>query len=232
VPRLFVTGALAAGTAIVLHPDQAHYLGAVMRLAVGDDVILFNAQDGEWAARLTCLARNRAEALPQRRLRPQTPAGDIWLVFAPLKRDATDLVVQKATELGVAVLQPVFTSRTNTQRLNFGRLGAIAREAAEQSERLTVPELRPALALADLLAAWPAGRPLAAAIERCPPVPPPDAARSLLVGPEGGFSPAELDLLRSTRFVSPLSLGPLVLRAETAAMAGLAILQAKTWSTT
>jgi 16S rRNA (uracil1498-N3)-methyltransferase len=203
-----------------------------MRQAAGDDVTLFNGRDGEWRARLTVLARNRAEALPFQQTRPQTQAADIWLVFAPLKRDATDLVVQKATELGVSALQPVFTARTNTARINAERLSAIAREAAEQSERLTVPALRPALPLADLLAGWPRERILAASIERLPATPVPEAAGALLIGPEGGFAPAELDVLRSTSFVSPLCLGPLVLRAETAAIAGLALLQAKSWSTT
>jgi 16S rRNA (uracil1498-N3)-methyltransferase len=232
VPRLFVAGDLAENLPLPLDPGQTHYLGAVMRLAAGDEIALFNGRDGEWRARLTLLTRNRAEALPFQQTRPQTPAADIWLAFAPLKRDATDLVVQKATELGVSVLQPVFTARTNTARLNTGRLTAIAREAAEQSERLTIPDLRPAQTLPDLLATWPPGRILAAAIERLPQAPPIAAAGGLLIGPEGGFAPAELDLLRSASFVSPLCLGPLVLRAETASIAGLAILQAKTWSTT
>jgi 16S rRNA (uracil1498-N3)-methyltransferase len=193
---------------------------------------LFNGRDGEWRARLTDVNRNRAEAVPFQQIRQQRPEADLWLLFAPVKRDATDLIVQKAAELGVSVLQPVFTARTNTARINAERLTAIAREAAEQSERLTVPALRRALGLPELLANWPVGRTLAAAIERLPATPPPDAAGALLIGPEGGFTPGELDLLRAASFVCPLSLGPLVLRAETAAIAGLALLQAKNWSTT
>jgi 16S rRNA (uracil1498-N3)-methyltransferase len=152
-------------------------------------------------------------------------------VFAVLKRDATDLVVQKATELGVSALLPVFSARTNAARINLDRLSAIAREAAEQSERLTVPEVRAPAPLPDLLARWPSERGLAAAIERGGPARIPHGSGALLVGPEGGFAAAELDALRAARFVSPISLGPRILRAETAVIAGLALLQAEGWST-
>jgi 16S rRNA (uracil1498-N3)-methyltransferase len=231
VPRLHVPGELAAGRLLSLSPEQAHYLGTVMRLAAGDRVSLFNGRDGEWCARIEEIRREKARVTAETQTRPQVPEPDLWLAFAPLKRDATDLVVQKATELGVSALLPVFTARTNAARINADRLGAIAREAAEQSERLTVPELRSPVPLYDLLASWPEGRSLAAAIERGEPSPLPPAG-ALLVGPEGGFAPAELDVLRAARFVSVISLGPRILRAETAAIAGLALLQGAGWSTT
>jgi 16S rRNA (uracil1498-N3)-methyltransferase len=231
VPRLHVPGELAAGLSLMLSPDQAHYLGSVMRLSAGDGVSLFNGRDGEWCARIEEIRRDKARLAVETQTRPQAREPDLWLAFALLKRDATDLVVQKATELGVSALLPVFSARTNAARINADRLAAIAREAAEQSERLTVPELRSPAQLFDLLAAWPAERRLAAAIERGAPAPIP-LAGALLTGPEGGFAPAELDALRAARFVSPISLGPRILRAETAAIAGLALLQGVGWSTT
>jgi 16S rRNA (uracil1498-N3)-methyltransferase len=202
-----------------------------MRLRAGDAVQLFNGIDGEWCARLEDIRREKARLTVETCTRPQAPEPDLWLVFAPLKRDATDLVVQKATELGASALLPVFTARTNAARINAERLGAIAREAAEQSERLTLPEIRNPMSLPDLLAAWPDQRRLAAAIERAGPAPIPQNAGALLIGPEGGFAPHELDALRVASFVCPVSLGPRILRAETAAIAGLALLQAARWST-
>jgi len=231
VPRLYIPAALAPGTEILPSSNQAHYLGSVMRLAPGDMVTVFNGLDGEWSARITDLKKNRARLLAETQLRPQVQEPDLWLVFAPLKRDATDLVVQKATELGVSALLPVFTARTNAARINLDRMAAIALEAAEQSERLSLPEVRPPVALLDLLAAWPTDRRLAAAMERAGPAPIPENAGALLIGPEGGFAPAELDALAAARFMSPLCLGPRILRAETAAIAGLALLQGRLWST-
>lgn len=231
MPRLYIPAALAPGTEILPSSNQAHYLGSVMRLAPGDMVTVFNGLDGEWSARITDLKKNRARLLAETQLRPQVQEPDLWLVFAPLKRDATDLVVQKATELGVSALLPVFTARTNAARINLDRMAAIALEAAEQSERLSLPEVRPPVALLDLLAAWPTDRRLAAAMERTGPAPIPENAGALLIGPEGGFAPAELDALAAARFMSPLCLGPRILRAETAAIAGLALLQGRLWST-
>lgn len=218
---------LQPGEEVAGTPGQAHYLGTVMRRGMGDAVLLFNGTDGEWRARITALRRDRVTLALEEPTRLQTPEPDVWLVFAPLKRHATELVVEKATELGVAALVPVITERTNTPRLNLERLAAIAIEAAEQSERLTVPRVEPPEPLSALLADWPAGRPLVVAMERweAPPPPPMLDAAALLVGPEGGFTGAELDTLRRCPFVVPASLGPRVLRAETAAIAGLALLQ-------
>ncbi len=230
--RLWVASPLHAGQEVAATEGQAHYLAHVMRRSPGDEVLLFNGRDGEWRARIAALGRRGAVLTPDAQTRSQAPGPDLWLAFSPLKRDATDLVVRQATELGVAVLWPVLTLRTNTARVNPERLTAVAIEAAEQSERLSVPEIRTPLRLQALLEAWPPGRMMAAAIERAGPAAMPAGAGGLLIGPEGGFAPAEIDVLRRTRFVSPLCLGPLVLRAETAAIAGLALLQAQSWSTT
>jgi 16S rRNA (uracil1498-N3)-methyltransferase len=160
-------------------------------------------------------------------LRAQAAEPDLWLIFALLKRDATDLVVQKATELGVSALWPVLTARTGAQRVNLTRLHAIALEAAEQSERLTVPAIHEPRPLTVLLRSWPADRRLFVAAERsaAPPIVATAELTALLVGPEGGFSAAELDALRERPLVTLVNLGPRILRAETAAIAGLARLQ-------
>lgn len=227
-PRLYVDAPLAAGAELPLAAAQAHYLGTVLRRAPGSALRLFNGRDGEWAARLASLKRDRAQVVVDAALRPQQEDADLWLAFALLKRDATDLVVQKATELGAAALLPVITARTNAHRVNEDRLRAIAIEAAEQCERLTIPEIAAPQALAALLDGWPADRPLFAAVERSPEAAGlyPRARAGLLVGPEGGFAPVELDALRSHPIVRTVQIGPRVLRAETACIAGLALLQA------
>lgn len=226
--RLFVDADLAKGAIVDAAPGQAHYLGSVMRRAVGDEIVLFNGREGEWTARIEALRKDRGRFVAMAQTRPQTSEPEVWLAFAPLKHAQTDLVVQKATELGVTRIIPVLTERTNASRLNLARLGAIALEAAEQCERLSVPEVTPSVGLRALLAAWPDGRPLFAAVERAAapflrPAAPPFA---LLIGPEGGFTGAELDALAAHAFVRPASLGPRILRAETAAIVGLALLQA------
>ncbi len=229
--RLFVTAALAPGAEIAATAAQAHYLGTVMRRAVGDAVVLFNGRDGEWAARIVAQGRGTASFVVDRMLRSQAAEPDLWLVFALLKRDATDLVVQKATELAVAALWPVLTAHTTAQRVNLARFHAIAIEAAEQSERLTVPAIHEPRPLAVLLHSWPADRRLFVAAERtaAPPIVATREPAALLVGPEGGFAPAELDALRQHPLVTVMSLGPRILRAETAAIAGLARLQVAGW---
>ena len=226
--RLYVDAPLTAGAAIEASENQAHYLGSVMRRAVGDTVHLFNGVDGEWASRLASVSRGKATFAVETRVRPQAADADLWLMFAVLKRDSTDMVVQKATELGVSTLLPVFTERTNAGRVNLDRLRAIAIEAAEQSERLTVPTLHPARQLHDSLANWPTDRALFVALERADaqPVTPARDPAGLLIGPEGGFGPRDHTVIDRCRFVQPVSLGPRILRAETAAIVGLALLQA------
>ena len=212
-----------------MREDQAHYLGNVLRQGVGDGVRLFNARDGEWQASIGSLhKRVRGSFSITSLLRPPSPEPGPRLLFAPVKRDATELVVRMATELGVSGLQPVLTDRTNTGRTNTGRLQAIATEAAEQCERLSVPEVAEPQRLAVLLAEWPQGHTLYAAIERLPgrAAPPGTLGDALLIGPEGGFTPVELDVLRAHPFVTLLSLGSRILRAETAAIAALSCLQA------
>ena len=232
-PRLYVDPAQAmlhAGLELPMREDQAHYLGNVLRRGAGDGVRLFNVRDGEWQAAIGSLhKRGRGSFDIATLVRPPAPETGPRLLFAPVKRDATDLVVRMATELGVSALQPVLTDRTNSARTNSDRLRAIAIEAAEQCERLSVPTVAEPQRLAAVLAEWPEGHTLHAAIERLPG---PERARAgapgdaLLIGPEGGFTPTELDVLRALPFVTFLSLGSRILRAETAAVAGLSCLQA------
>jgi 16S rRNA (uracil1498-N3)-methyltransferase len=225
--RLHVATTLAEGVRVAATAAQAHYLGTVMRRGSGSTVLLFNGRDGEFAARIESIGRGHASLRAEQRTRRQMPEPDLWLVFALLKRDTTDLVVQKATELGVAALLPVTTERSNTHRMNTGRLTAIAIEAAEQSERLTVTQLHAVRPLTDMLADWSPDRRLFAALERidAPRITPSGGPCALLVGPEGGFGSTELDALLAHPFVTPVTLGPRILRAETACIAGLALLQ-------
>ena len=157
-PRLYVGGRLTSGGTIELGPGQAHYLRAVRRLSRGAAVAGFNAVDGEWLCRISEVGKSRVWLTVERRLRAPEPDADLWLLFAPIKRARHDWLVEKATELGASALLPVWTVRTQSERLNLERLRAHAVEAAEQSERLSVPELRPPEALDRVLAAWPAER--------------------------------------------------------------------------
>jgi 16S rRNA (uracil1498-N3)-methyltransferase len=226
--RLFVETDLLAGGLVEASAAQAHYLGTVMRRGVGEPVCLFNGRDGEWSGRVEALHKGKARFLVEALRRPQADEGALTLMFALLKRDTTDLVAQKATELGVSVLQPVITERTNAARTNRDRLRAIAIEAAEQCERLTVPTVHAPVGLAEALAAWPADRPLFCAMERADvePLRPVPGPVGLLIGPEGGFGPRDHALLDRAGFARAVSLGPRILRAETAVIVGLALLQA------
>ena len=230
-PRLFTEAALAAGAEVPATPNQAHYLGHVMRRGPGDAVRLFNGQHGEWAAEIASIRKDRATFRALAQTRPQAPEPELRLLLAAVKRDAMDWVAEKATELGVTLIQPVFTRRSIAERVNQARLAGIAREAAEQCERLAVPLVAEARPLHAVLDAWD-GTPLLVAAERAGAAPLRSALQRLhpplawLVGPEGGFERAELDDLLRRAFVSPVTLGPRILRTETAAVAGLAAIQA------
>lgn len=243
-PRLFVDAPLAPAAPIALDADQAGYLGRVLRLGAGDSVRVFNGADGEWRARLVEVGKRGARLEAEAQTRPQSLPPDLELWFAPVKRQATDWIVEKATELGVRTLRPVLTKRTIAETVRVDRLALIAREAAEQTERLDVPAIAPPVSLAQALdggdaarglifadeagddpdAVWggPTGR--AAPIADAPLAP--WAKLAVLIGPEGGFDPTERRLLRARPGVIPVSLGPRILRAETAVCAALTVVQA------
>jgi len=234
-PRLYLTARLAPGAEFAPEAGQAHYLRSVLRLGAGAAVAAFNETDGEWLCRVAEIGKGGARLTVEHQLRPAEPERepDLWLVFAPIKRARLDWLVEKATELGVSALLPIWTARTQVGRVNLERLRAHAIEAAEQSERLSIPELRAPQPLERILAAWPAGRrllicdesgagaPISEVAANLPPGP-----TALLVGPEGGFDETELDAVGKLSFVTRIGLGPRVLRAETATLAAVAVFQA------
>jgi 16S rRNA (uracil1498-N3)-methyltransferase len=239
--RLFVGADLGEGRSLALTEGQAHYLANVMRLASGDAVRVFNGRDGEWLARIERKQRAAATATVERRLRAQEADAGPWLIFAPVKKAATDYIVEKATELGAGRIWPVMTERTIAARVALARMQATAVEAAEQCGRLTVPEIAAPSTLSQLSADWPperalllahppgSGRPQpvrevmsALASSAAASLPP---AVGLLVGPEGGLTPGELDVLASLPCAKVVHLGPRTLRAETAVAALLACWQ-------
>ena len=231
-PRLFVDAALGPGLAHALDRSQQNYLSNVLRLSEGDNVLVFNGRDGEWRVVLRATGR-RAMALDcVEAVRPQTLPGDLHYLFAPLKHARLDYMVQKAVEMGASRLIPVTTRRTQVARLNLERMRANAIEAAEQCGILALPEIEEVTPLAKRLAAWAPERTLIFCDEEAAPA---DAGAALaglrgplavLIGPEGGFDPAEREALLALPSVVRLSLGPRILRADTAAVAALALVQA------
>jgi 16S rRNA (uracil1498-N3)-methyltransferase len=247
-PRLLIAQALAEGAEIELDENQARHVGAVLRLDPGDALRVFNSEDGEWRATVSAKTKRGMSVRVQAFIRPPRTPPDLDLLFAPVKRHATDLIVEKATELGVRRIRPIITQRTIAETVRLERLQAIAREAAEQTERFDAPEIRDATPLSKALDGWDAARPLIYADEagdddsapwggeggRASPML--EALRALtagapsklalLIGPEGGFTPEERRMLRDLTYVIPVSLGPRILRAETAVIAALSLIQA------
>ena len=231
--RLFVEGELAPGGTVALERAAAHYLISVLRLGEGDEILVFNGRDGEWKAALAPAGRRGGELRLLCRTRPQSPSAGPLLLFAPLKHARLDYMVQKAVEMGVGSLQPVLTRRTVASRVNRDRMRANAVEAAEQCGILTVPAVLPEARLDEALAALPPERLLVFCDEDAEAADPVAALAAagqadpvLLIGPEGGFDPAERAAILARAAVCRLSLGPRVLRADTAAVAALALVQA------
>lgn len=235
-PRLYVTHDLASGGTVGLDKDQTNYLISVLRLKAGDAVILFNGRDGAWLAKVADPHRKGAVLELTVQTAHQTPPSDVWYGFAPLKTGRLDYVVQKATEMGAGVIQPVITRFTQVHKLKTDKLEANVIEAAEQCEVLSVPTVAPEIGLAELLATWRDThglRRLLFADEAAASASPIEQMGwleglpvGLLVGPEGGFADEERELLLAQAFVIPISLGPRILRADTAAVAALALVQA------
>ena len=232
--RLFVEHPLKPGQPVPLTRDQAHYLFGVMRLGAGDAVALFNGQDGEWRAEVAETGKRGGTLMPVAASAPQLNPPDLWLLFAPVKKARTDFIVEKAVELGAARLIPVATDFTNSERIRQDRLQAHAVEAAEQCGATFVPPVEPLQKLAQLLDRWPEARRLgycdetAAGAPAGPADPFAGAAPgpwALLIGPEGGFSPAERARLAGFGPGWRLRLGPRILRADTAAVAALTLWQ-------
>ncbi|MEX0853613.1 MAG: 16S rRNA (uracil(1498)-N(3))-methyltransferase [Bauldia sp.] len=234
--RLFVRAPLAAGAGVDLDRDQANYLVNVLRLKDGDEVLVFNGDDGEWTARLIAGGRKAWRLAAAALVRGQPAAPDLHYLFAPLKQARLDYMVEKAVEMGAGRLRPVLTAHGQIARVNRRRMEANAIEAAEQCGILTIPTIDEPVALADLVGRWAetaGGRRIvfcdedhsgADPLSVLAPLEP--APLAVLVGPEGGFSAAERRLLRAQPFVTALPLGPRVLRADTAAVAALALIQA------
>ncbi len=234
-PRLYLDGDLNEGASAALSPDRANYLVNVLRLGPGARVLTFNGRDGEYAASIGAVGRKGATLTIRERTRPQEYPPDVDYLFAPLKHARLDYVAQKAVEMGARRLRPVITRRTQAARVNIERLAANAREAAEQCGVIWLPEIAAPQRLEKVLADWPAERllifcdedapqanPIAALAERSP-----SAGVSLLIGPEGGFDDFEREAIGRAPNVLRLSLGPRILRADTAAVAALALVQSQ-----
>jgi 16S rRNA (uracil1498-N3)-methyltransferase len=233
-PRLFVEPPLGAGATVPLAPPQAHYLKDVLRLQPGERVLAFNGRDGEWHGRLVPVGKRGLALVIESQTRPQTAGPDLHYLFAPLKRARLDYMVQKAVEMGAARLAPVMTRHTQAERVNVERMRANAIEAAEQCGILRLPEIAAPVALADALAALAPERLLVFCDEDAPIADPVAAlgaaagaaALAVLVGPEGGFATEERELLLARPNIVRLALGPRILRADTAAVAALALVEA------
>jgi 16S rRNA (uracil1498-N3)-methyltransferase len=231
--RLFIPHDLAAGAELAVDAGQSHYLASVMRQGVGDEVLLFNGRDGEWRAAITVVTKRAVGLRAQALERPQAIGPDLDLLIALVKRSRLETIVEKAAELGARRVRPVLTERTNADRARVDRLTAIATEAAEQTGRLDVPAVAEPVKLEKLIKDWDAGRRLLFCDEAGDALPVLDALKgqaagpwAILIGPEGGFSPKEREMLRALTYAVPASLGPRILRADTAAISALTLWQA------
>ena len=231
--RLFVETPLEAGVTQEATTEQFNYLANVLRMSDGAEILLFNGRDGEWKARLSFPSRKKITLIPVEQTRPQPPAADLHYLFAPLKVGRMDYLVQKAVEMGAGLLQPMMTQHVQGKIHNTEKLRANAIEAAEQCGILSLPDVAEPVKLKDMLETWPHDRRIIYCDEGDAgqnPLPVLQSVRecklALLVGPEGGFSEEERELLRSLAFVTPIPLGPRILRADTAAVAALAVIQA------
>jgi 16S rRNA (uracil1498-N3)-methyltransferase len=231
--RLFVDAALGEGVRVDLGRDQGHYVLNVLRLDDGAPVLAFNGRDGEWLTTLARAGKRDAVLVAQRRVRPQTPPGDLHYLFAPLKQARLDYMVQKAVEMGASLIRPVLTRHTQVSRVNHERMTANAVEAAEQCGILAVPAVAAEVRLDALLDGWDPQRLMVFCDEEADVSDPVAALRqapagpvALVIGPEGGFAPEERERLMRLPKVLRLSLGPRILRADTAAVAALALVQA------
>ena len=231
--RLYVPHDLMPGAELALDHGQSHYLTSVMRQGVGDEVALFNGRDGEWRAAITVVTKRAVGLRAVAQERPQAFGPDLDLVIALVKRGRLETIVEKAAELGARRVRPVLTERTNADRARVERLTAIATEAAEQTGRLDTPQVCEPVKLAKLVKDWEPGRRLLFCDEAGDAAPilqalngQPAGPWAILIGPEGGFSPTERQMLRALPFATPASLGPRILRADTAAISALTLWQA------
>lgn len=231
--RLYVTHPLLADAAFPLDDGQSRYLTQVMRKAVGDEVLVFNGADGEWRCAIDQIGKRFVILKAQSLERPHAISPDLVLVIAVVKRGRMETIVEKAAELGAKAVWPVLTERTHAERLREDRLGIIATEAAEQTGRMDVPEIRGSVKLEKLLAGWDPARRLLFCDEAGDAKPIPQALAgqgggpwAILIGPEGGFSASERARLRGLDFTVPASLGPRILRADTAAISAMTLWQA------
>ena len=231
-PRLHIAESLSASQEIVLSREQAHYLTGVLRLSAGDAVRAFNGRDGEWLTYLTTVTKKTVSLRCEKLVAEARLPPDIDYVFAPLKHARLDYMVQKATELGARRLRPVMTNRTVAERVNLDRMRANVIEAAEQCNLVHVPDVLEPEKLEKILVTWEMGRSLVYCDETKSAANPLESLKALkapsavLVGPEGGFTDEEKNLLKSRDFVIPISLGPRIMRADTAAIAALTLVQA------
>lgn len=230
--RLFVSADLKAASSFPLDEKQSHYIKHVMRQNDGDEILVFNGRDGEWKSTLA-ISKKSVVVTAQKQTRAQTNEGQLSLIFAPIKRGHGDMTIEKASELGASALFPIITDHTIVARVPIDRYEAIAIEAAEQCERLSVPKIHPAQKLDALLAGWNPNRHILLCAEQGEAAPIAAALASInmpalavMIGPEGGFSAKEFEMLRALPYVTAVTLGPRILRADTAAISALSIIQA------